>query len=37
MKFYDRETELEEKVARLPAGSFGKYQFTLKDLSIKDM
>jgi hypothetical protein len=30
-------SKLEEKVARLPAGSFGKYHFELKGLSIKDM
>jgi hypothetical protein len=30
-------TKLEEKVARLPAGSFGKYHFDFKGLSIKDM
>ena len=30
-------SKLEEKVANLPAGTFGKYQFVLKGLSINDM
>ena len=30
-------SKLEEKVARLPAGSFGKYHFELKGLSIENM
>lgn len=30
-------SKMEEKVARLPVGSFSKYQFALKGLSIQDM